>query len=378
MDETPLEGDRPQSPTRAPGDPGPRTVVVTGAAGFVGMHTAWRLLDAGHRVIGIDSLDDYYPRVLKEARLAQLATHSRAAALRVEICDIADPSAIEAVFDSEAIVDVVHLAAQAGVRYSMIDPLRYARSNLVGTTVILEACRHHGIRHLVYASSSSVYGDRANPPFRESDIVDSPASFYAATKRSNELMVQTYASLYRLRCTGLRLFTVYGPWGRPDMAPWLFTERILRGAPIQVFGEGRPRRDFTFVEDCADNIVRLLDRSLATDPDQVEHQVVNVGSDNPVPVATLIDIVERHTGRRAERVLRPLPPGDVGLTAADPTLLEALGGARPHTPLDIGIERFVSWYRQHPQLADAVWQSRDGDAKAIAKPAVASREGAVK
>jgi UDP-glucuronate 4-epimerase len=351
-------------------------VVVTGAAGFVGMHTACRLLDAGHRVIGIDSLDDYYPRVLKEARLAQLATHARADALRMEICDIADAAAIERVFDAEAIVDVVHLAAQAGVRYSMIDPLRYARSNLVGTTVILEACRHHRIRHLVYASSSSVYGNRADPPFRESDIVDSPASFYAATKRSNELMVQTYASLYRLRCTGLRLFTVYGPWGRPDMAPWLFTERILRGVPIQIFGAGRPRRDFTFVDDCADNIARLLDRPLAVDPDQLEHQVVNIGSDNPVPVATLIEIVERHTGRRAERDFRPLPPGDVGLTAADPTLLEALGGARPHTPLDIGIERFVSWYRQYPQLADAVWQSRAGEA--VAKPVVAAGEGAVK
>ena len=371
MDETPLEGDRPQSPTRAPGDPGPRTVVVTGAAGFVGMHTAWRLLDAGHRVIGIDSLDDYYPRVLKEARLAQLATHSRAAALRVEICDIADPSAIEAVFDSEAIVDVVHLAAQAGVRYSMIDPLRYARSNLVGTTVILEACRHHGIRHLVYASSSSVYGDRANPPFRESDIVDSPASFYAATKRSNELMVQTYASLYRLRCTGLRLFTVYGPWGRPDMAPWLFTEAILKDQPIKVFGYGKLLRDFTYVDDIVEGVCRVLDlppgakaqeegaktngavtEAATTDgagrasaEDNIA--IFNIGNNRPTTVDDFIATLERILGRKAIRNEMPIQPGDVPVTCASIERLHAATGFAPVTPLDKGLTAFCDWYRRY-------------------------------
>ncbi len=340
-----------------PAEPG-STVLLTGVAGFVGMHTAWRLLDQGHRVIGVDNLDDYYPRMLKEARLGHLGTHPDAARFEFFAADIAEPAEIDPIFETRPIRRVIHLAAQAGVRYSMIDPLRYARSNLIGTTVILEACRHHRIRHLVYASSSSVYGDRANPPFSEDDGVDSPASFYAATKRANELMVQTYAHLYRLRATGLRLFTVYGPWGRPDMAPWMFTERVLNDQPIQVFGGGTPRRDFTFVDDATDNIVRLLNRSLNPDPAESDHQVVNVGSDNPVEVNGLIAAIEAATGRRARREPRPLPPGDVGLTAADPRRLERLGGRRPAIPLADGIGRFVDWHRQHPEIAAAILASR--------------------
>ncbi len=345
-------------PDIAPTGTGDRTILLTGIAGFIGMHTARRLLDAGYRVVGVDSVDDYYPTELKEARLATLQAHPKAGALTVARVDLCDEAGVTAVFEAHPVDDVIHLAAQAGVRFSMIEPLRYARSNLLGTTVILEACRHRKVRHLVYASSSSVYGDRANPPFRESDVVDSPASFYAATKRSNELMVQSYASLYRLRATGLRLFTVYGPWGRPDMAPWIFTERILRDQPIDVFGEGRPRRDFTYVDDAADNIVRLLNRPLPDDPDTVDHRVVNLGSDNPEPVSTLIEIIERETGCVARCRFKPLPPGDVGLTASDPTLLEALGGQRPRIPLAEGMASFIDWYRSHPDLVDRIWRAR--------------------
>ena len=334
------------------------SVLLTGVAGFIGMHTTWRLLDQGYQVVGVDSVDDYYPTELKEARLALLASHPRAEALVLERADVSDEARIFSIFKEHPVQGVIHLAAQAGVRFSMIEPLRYARSNLMGTAVMLEACRHHRIRHLVYASSSSVYGDRADPPFRETDGVDSPASFYAATKRSNELMVQSYASLYRLRATGLRLFTVYGPWGRPDMAPWLFTERIVRDEPIDVFGEGRPRRDFTYVDDATDNIVRLLNRPLSNDLQQIDHRVVNLGSDNPEPVSALIEIIEQRTGRPARRRMRPLPPGDVGLTASDPTLLEALGGQRPGTPLASGMARFIDWYRAHPDLTEGIWQAR--------------------
>lgn len=347
-------GNRPD--TRASTDR--RVVLLTGIAGFIGMHTARHLLEAGYQVIGVDSVDDYYPAELKEARLVTLEAHPKADALTIARLDLCDAAGIAAVFDAHPVEDVIHLAAQAGVRFSMIEPLRYAQSNLVGTTVMLEACRQRKVRHLVYASSSSVYGNRANPPFRESDSVDSPASFYAATKRSNELMVQSYSSLYRLRATGLRLFTVYGPWGRPDMAPWMFTERILRDQPIDVFGDGRPLRDFTYVDEAADNIVRLLNRPLSDDPDRVEHRVVNLGSDNPEPVSTLIEIIERETGCVARRRFKPLPPGDVGLTASDPTLLEALGGQRPRIALAEGMARFIDWYRGHPDLADRIWRSR--------------------
>lgn len=336
------------------------TVLVTGVAGFIGMHAAWRLLDAGYRVVGVDSVNDYYPTVLKEARLARLQAHRNAGSLIVARLDICNVAGLEALFRKHPVQTVIHLAAQAGVRFSMVEPLRYAHSNLLGTTVMLEACRHHQVRHLVYASSSSVYGDRADPPFRENDAVDSPSSFYAATKRSNELMVQSYASLYGLRATGLRLFTVYGPWGRPDMAPWIFTERILRGQPIDVYGEGIPRRDFTYVADAADNILRLMNRPLNPDPAQQDHRIVNLGSDNPQAVATLIEIIEQATGRTAERHFKPLPPGDVGLTAADPTLLEELGGQGPGIPLGTGIAHFVDWYRANPALAEAVWQARTG------------------
>ena len=335
-----------------------RSLLLTGIAGFIGMHTAWRLLDQGYQVVGVDSVDDYYPTELKEARLAWLATHPRADALTIKRVDLCDDARILALFRQHEVQDVVHLAAQAGVRFSLVEPLRYARSNLLGTTVILEASRQHQVRHLVYASSSSVYGNRADPPFRETDTVDSPASFYAATKRSNELMVQSYAALFGLRATGLRLFTVYGPWGRPDMAPWMFTERIVRGEPIKVFGEGRPRRDFTYVDDATDNIIRLLNRTLSDDPQQIDHCVVNLGSDNPEPVSALIEIIERETGRQAQRQMMPLPPGDVGLTASDPTLLEALGGRRPQTSLATGMARFIDWYRSHPALTEAIWQAR--------------------
>ncbi|MGE0801661.1 MAG: NAD-dependent epimerase/dehydratase family protein [Lautropia sp.] len=337
-----------------------RTFVVTGAAGFIGMHAARRLLSSGHQVIGIDDLNPYYPPILKEARLRQLTGGPHAGRFAFHRADIADPAAIDAIFAAAGgpVDTVLHLAAQAGVRYSMQQPLAYSRSNLVGTTVLLEACRHHRAPHLVYASSSSVYGDRADPPFRETDTVDTPSSFYAATKRANELMVQSYCHLYGLRATGLRLFTVYGPWGRPDMAPWLFTEKIIAGTPIRVFGDGLPRRDFTFVDDAVDNIVRLIDRPAAGSASPIDHRIVNIGSDSPVTVNGLIETVEALAGRAAIRRFEPLPPGDVPMTAADPALLEQLGGARPWTPLADGMARFVDWYRSEPEIAAAMLASR--------------------
>ncbi len=338
----------------------PRPILVTGVAGFVGMHAALHLLETGWTVVGIDDLNPYYPPVLKRQRLAQLYAHPRASAFSFVEGDVADPlrGADAMAMAASPVAVVLHLAAQAGVRYSIENPQAYAHSNLLGMTTALEACRQYGVGHLVYASSSSVYGARANPPFVETDAVDTPSSFYAATKRANEVMVQSYCHLYGLRATGLRLFTVYGPWGRPDMAPWIFTESILNGSPIRVFGDGLPRRDFTHVDDAVDNILRLIERPLAKGDLRYDHQVVNVGSDSPVTVNELIETIESLTGRLAIRIREPLPMGDVPMTAADPKKLEALGGRRPAIRLREGMKTFVDWYSAWPAIAEAVRATR--------------------
>ena len=321
-------------------------ILVTGAAGFLGMHVSLRLLQAGRRVVGVDELNAYYDPALKQARLARLAEHPGFAFERL---DVSQAAPLAALFDAHGFTEVVHLAAQAGVRHSLKDPFAYERSNLAGMTAVLEACRHRRVAHLVYASSSSVYGGNTKVPFHEDDRVDTPVSFYAATKRANELMAYTYAHLYGLPCTGLRFFTVYGPWGRPDMAYWLFTQAILEDRPIEVFGRGRLSRDFTYCDD----VVGAIERLIALPPGAqagAPHRVLNVGNSRPHTVDELIGTIESLTGRTARRIERPMPPGDVESTFADSGRLEALTGFRPATSLSDGLARFVEWYR--------AWQAR--------------------
>jgi UDP-glucuronate 4-epimerase len=316
-------------------------VLVTGAAGFVGHATARRLLARGERVVGIDSVNAYYDPALKEARLATLADEPGFTFVRA---DIADPDAVAALMRQHGIRRVVHLAAQAGVRYSLENPFAYERSNLAGHLAVLEACRHtEGLEHLVYASSSSVYGDRPldGAGFREDDPVDRPVSLYAATKRSCELISQSYAALYGLAQTGLRFFTVYGPWGRPDMAYFSFTQKILRGEPIEVYGEGRMARDFTYVDDIVDGIVGALDRP----PPRGENRILNIGDSKPVGLMAMIETLEAALGRTAHKIMRPMQPGDVTATYADVTKLHALTGYQPGVMLAEGLGRFVDWYR---------------------------------
>jgi len=326
-------------------------VLVTGAAGFIGFHLARRLLDAGVRVVGLDSLNAYYDPALKRARLAQLADRP---GFVFEQADLADAARVQAVFAAHAPRRVVNLAAQAGVRYSLENPRAYADSNLVGFLNVLEACRHGAVAHLVYASSSSVYGGNRKLPFSTADGVDHPVSLYAATKKANELMAHAYADLYGVPATGLRFFTVYGPWGRPDMAYWLFTEAILEGRPIRVFNEGRMARDFTYVDDVVEAVARLLVTPAAPDPafdraapnpasSWAAHRVFNIGNDRPARLLDMIAIIEAATGRTAEKVFLPMQPGDVQETWADVGPLEAAVGFRPTTPLDEGLGRFVAW-----------------------------------
>lgn len=316
-------------------------VLVTGAAGFVGHATAQHLLARGERVIGIDIVNDYYDPALKAARLA---TFHGMADFRFEKMDIADSAAVAGLIRSEGVVRVVHLAAQAGVRYSIENPFAYQHSNLAGHLSVIEACRHAaGFEHLVYASSSSVYGDKpmGGAGFTEDEPATSPVSLYAATKRSCELMSQSYATLYGLPQTGLRFFTVYGPWGRPDMAYFSFTQKILRGEPIEVFGEGRMARDFTYIDDIVDGIVGALDHPPTTEP----HRVLNIGDSHPVGLMDMIQSLERALGRTAEKVMRPMQQGDVTATYADVSKLHALTGYRPKVMLDEGLMRFAHWYR---------------------------------
>ncbi|MFN7752502.1 MAG: NAD-dependent epimerase [Pseudomonadota bacterium] len=329
-------------------------VLVTGCAGFIGMHTAERLLARGDAVIGIDNLNDYYDPRLKQARLARLADRPGFTFSRV---DIADAAALEACFREHRPQRVVHLAAQAGVRYSLKNPQAYVSANLAGFVNVLEGCRHHGVEHLVYASSSSVYGHNTALPFSVGQDVDHPVSLYAATKKSNELMAHAYSHLFRLPTTGLRFFTVYGPWGRPDMALWLFTEAILAGRPINVFNEGRMRRDFTYVDDIVESVVRLVDHvaTPAAGYDRAHpnpavsdapYRVYNIGNHSPVELTRFIAAIEDALGRKAVRNLMPMQAGDVEATYADVSALEAAVDFRPDTPIEDGIRRFVQWYRE--------------------------------
>ncbi|MFC4159979.1 NAD-dependent epimerase [Chitinimonas lacunae] len=326
-------------------------ILVTGAAGFIGMHTARALLDAGHRVVGIDNLNDYYPVALKEARLATLRERPDFVWRQL---DIADRDSIAALFAAEPFDAVVHLAAQAGVRHSLRDPHAYVSANLLGFTNILEGCRHARTPHLVFASTSSVYGQNAKVPFHEADPTDHPVSFYAATKKANEAMAHSYAHLYGLPVTGLRFFTVYGPWGRPDMAPWLFTEAILAGRPIKVFNHGQLQRDFTYIDDIVDGIVRLLPLAPTAGgdgsrPDEswAPYRLCNIGNHDPIPLLRFIETLEAAIGREAIKEFLPMQPGDVPATFADTDKLAGLTGFSPRTPLREGLDRFVAWYRRY-------------------------------
>lgn len=318
-----------------------RPILVTGAAGFVGHAVSHRLIERGETVIGIDNLNNYYDPSLKDARLA---TFDGRREFIFKRGDIADAQGIADLIRQHGITRVVHLAAQAGVRYSLENPFAYERSNLAGHLSILEACRHApGFEHLVYASSSSVYGDKpmGDSGFDEEERVDRPVSLYAATKRAGELMSQAYAHLYALPQTGLRFFTVYGPWGRPDMAYFSFTQKILRGEPIEVYGEGRMARDFTYIDDIVDGIIGALDAR----PPTGENRLLNIGDSRPVGLMQMIEALERTIGRPATKVMRPMQPGDVTATYADVSRLTKLTGYKPKVMLEDGLTRFYNWYR---------------------------------
>ncbi len=321
-------------------------ILVTGAAGFVGHATAHRLLARGERVIGVDIVNDYYDPALKQARLASFEGMDGFIFHRL---DIAEPDAIASLMRQHGITRVVHLAAQAGVRHSIDHPFAYERSNLAGHLAVLEACRHQpGFAHLVYASSSSIYGDKpmGGQGFREDEPAIAPVSLYAATKRAGELMSQSYATLYGFAQTGLRFFTAYGPWGRPDMAYFSFTRRILAGEPIEIFGEGRMARDFTYIDDIVDGIVGVLDRP----HDGGGHRILNIGGSHPVGLMSMIATLEAALGREAIKIMKPMQPGDVTATYADVSRLHALTGYRPQVALEEGLGRFVKWYRDYHRV----------------------------
>lgn len=318
-----------------------KTALVTGAAGFIGYHTAARLAAAGWRVTGADNLNAYYDPALKHARLKALGS-----ALEFHQLDIADASAFSALMAATTPDVVIHLAAQAGVRYSLENPFAYAHSNINGHLSVLEACRRaRGLSHLIYASSSSVYGGNTKTPFSETDPVDAPVSLYAATKRADELMSATYAHLYGLKQVGLRFFTVYGPWGRPDMAYWLFAERLLRGEPITVFNNGDMRRDFTYIDDVVAAIERIADKAPTFTADERPHRIYNIGNHTPEPLPRFIAALEKATGKTATIRYEPMQPGDVKETYADVSRLAVDYGFNPSTPIAEGLGRFVDWYR---------------------------------
>jgi UDP-glucuronate 4-epimerase len=328
-------------------------ILVTGAAGFIGSALSERLLARGDEVLGYDNLNNYYDPKLKEARLARLTPKAGFSFVRASL---EDRPAMERAFADFKPERVVNLAAQAGVRYSIENPHAYVESNLIGFMNVLEACRHGGVKHLVYASSSSVYGANRKLPFSVHDPVDHPVSLYAATKKANELMAHTYSHLYRLPTTGLRFFTVYGPWGRPDMALFLFTRKILAGEPIEVFNHGKHTRDFTYIDDIVEGVIRTLDHVAAPDPNfdpldpsssssTAPYRLYNIGNNQPVELARYIEVLEECLGRRAEKILLPLQPGDVPDTYADVEELTRDTGYKPATPVEVGIARFVEWYR---------------------------------
>lgn len=333
-------------------------VLVTGAAGFIGMHLSQQLLARGDEVVGIDNFSDYYDVRLKHARLACL---QGLPGFRFQQMDMADGARLLLLFAQERFDAVVNLAAQAGVRYSLTNPGAYVSSNLAGFVNLLEACRHYLVKHLVYASSSSVYGANSKLPFSEADAIDHPISLYAASKKSNELMAHSYSHLFGIPTTGLRFFTVYGPWGRPDMAVWLFTARMLRGETIQVFNYGQLQRDFTYIDDIVEGVVRLLDHPAAPDPafDRMApnpdtsfapYRVFNIGNHQPVPLLTFIETLEQVLGVTANKEMLPMQAGDVEATYADTDRLRALTGFAPATPLATGLQRFADWYRDYHQL----------------------------
>ena len=333
-----------------------RTVVVTGAAGFIGAALTQRLLQQGDRVVGLDNLNSYYDPSLKQARLDQIQAMAPEQSWRFESMALEEGEALMALFAEESPHVVVNLAAQAGVRYSLENPAAYIQSNLVGFGHVLEGCRHHGVRHLVYASSSSVYGGNRNLPFHERQPVNHPVSLYAASKKANELMAHTYSHLYGLPATGLRFFTVYGPWGRPDMAPMLFARAILAGEPIKVFNHGRMQRDFTYIDDIVEGVLRCCDKPATADPlfdplnpdpatAAAPHRVFNIGNSQPTPLLRFIEVMEQALGREAIRNFQPMQPGDVVATAADTRALEDWVGFRPSTSIEVGVERFARWYR---------------------------------
>jgi len=327
-------------------------ILLTGAAGFIGYHTTLRLLARGHEVVGLDNLNEYYDVTLKQARLTRL---QKQAAFRFEKLDLTDAQGVGRLFAREKFPRVVHLAAQAGVRYSLEAPHAYVDSNVTGTLNILEGCRHNEVEHLVYASTSSVYGANTRMPFSEHRIADHPLSLYAATKRANELMAHNYSALFQLPTTGLRFFTVYGPWGRPDMALFMFTRNILEGKPIDVFNHGHHKRDFTFVEDIAEGIVRVSERIAQPDPawsgdspdpatSRVPFRLYNIGNNQPVQLMRYIEVIEECLGRKAEKNFLPLQLGDVPETFADIDDLVRDTGYRPATPIEVGVRRFVEWF----------------------------------
>jgi UDP-glucuronate 4-epimerase len=331
------------------------TVLVTGVAGFIGYHLAERLLAEGQTVVGIDSINDYYDVALKEARLRQLQGRDGFTFQRL---DFADAEGMDALFTAHRFSVVYHMGAQAGVRYSLLNPRAYVRSNLDGFVNVLEGCRHHGVGHLVFASSSSVYGANTTMPFSTHHNVDHPVSLYAASKKANELMAHTYAHLYRLPVTGLRFFTVYGPWGRPDMALYLFTRAMLAGEPINVFNNGEMERDFTYIDDVVEAVVRTGAKPAAPNPawsgehpdpatSNAPYRIYNIGNHSPVRLSKLIAVLEEALGRQAVKVMLPIQPGDVQATYADVADLARDVGFAPRTPIEVGVKRFVEWYREY-------------------------------
>jgi UDP-glucuronate 4-epimerase len=330
-------------------------ILVTGAAGFIGLHVAERLLAAGHQVTGLDNLNDYYDPALKQARLARLRDRPGFAFQRL---DLADGAGMRALFAAGGFERVVHLGAQAGVRYSLTNPQVYLDSNVTGTLNVLEGCRHHGVGHLVFASTSSVYGLNTRMPFSPHHGVDHPLSLYASTKRAGELLCHNYAALFGLPVTALRFFTVYGPWGRPDMSPMLFAQKMLAGQPIDVFNGGHHRRDFTYIDDIVEGVVRACDQVATPDPawdsaapdpatSRAPYRIYNIGNQSPVELLRFIGLLEEHLGVKAQMNFLPLQPGDVPDTLADCSDLERAVGYRPSTPIEEGVRRFVAWYREY-------------------------------
>ncbi len=336
--------------------------LVTGAAGFIGMHVAARLLQRGDEVVGVDNLSDYYDVQLKRDRLVSLSAHPNFQFCKMDLADTVKTSNL---FAAEKFQRVIHLAAQAGVRYSLSNPHAYINSNVVAFTNVLEMCRHHQVEHLVYASSSSVYGANTRTPFSVHDSADHPVSLYAATKKSNELMAHAYSHLFQIPTTGLRFFTVYGPWGRPDMAIFLFTKAILAGTPIEVFNHGKMQRDFTYIDDVVEGVIQVVDRPAVPDPacsgngndpvrSRAPYRLYNIGNNKPVELSRLIQVLEKCTGRKANQKMLPLQPGDVLTTYADVDDLMRDTGFRPHTPIEVGVRRFVDWYRSYYQTQSNV------------------------